>query len=65
MIKCNRCGYEYDPRHPDRRIILMKCKDGRNVIGCWKCIEDLGRAGTEEEKNRILEEMTDKRTVKQ
>lgn len=53
MIKCGRCGYEYDPTHPEKAVISMVAADGCTYTMCRYCITEFGRAAEEERKEMM------------
>lgn len=56
VIDCIRCGYVWTGKKGSRQLIEMVSEDGGRYRLCEKCIADIGRAETEEEQKKIIEE---------
>ena len=56
IIDCIRCGYEWTGKPGTMDLIEMVGENGERYRLCEKCICDIGRAETEEEKRKIIEE---------
>ena len=53
IIRCCRCGYEFNPNLSEKVVIQFKGADG-DYFACEKCLEKLGAAKTEDERERII-----------
>ena len=56
--RCNRCGYQYDPKKSKKRVMEFRTGTGK-YIACQDCITEYGafleEEHTEEEKKAFLD----------
>ena len=55
-IKCCRCGYEFSGKKGTPVVIDMIAENGDLYRLCENCITDIGRAETDEEQKKIIDE---------
>ena len=51
---CERCGYRYDPKNPNKPVLHFMAEDG-DYLACGDCLTELGCLKTEEEKAAFIE----------
>lgn len=56
VIDCIRCGYEWTGKKGSMPVLEFVTEDDERYRLCEKCICEIGRAETEEEKKKIMEE---------
>lgn len=54
MIKCGRCGYQYDPANPDKPLLQFVGKDERVYTACADCLTELAKIEDENEKTDFI-----------
>lgn len=55
IVRCGRCGYEYDPKHEELGLIQFVAKDGAVYTACVNCVEELGKIENPDERDNFIE----------
>lgn len=55
-ITCARCGYEWTGKKGSMQLYEFITDENEHYRLCENCIIEIGKAKTEEEKNKIIEE---------
>lgn len=51
---CRRCGYTYNPAHPERAVLVFPADDSHVFAACSVCIEELGKVTIQTEKAEMI-----------